>query len=499
MIMTKILIIGAVLDKERLELYKEDGSSIILEQGNPNLQKIIEMILPVLQGHPVSVDMSLIHHEENIYRDVEKRTNGVIKFFRAAKHKIAKAFGLDSEVQDTEPTAGSVVVDKAARILKEIDAESVSITSTSKLPESEMTMVAQVGTQIIPHMELLSTHFIHLMQNMGSAQGITNFLTRLGAMQEKRGHTVEELLQFLKRADLPIAEDGSIIIYKGLDVKGSSLESTTGRFVDPQSKKVVQDEGDYVHMDEALVDPSRSTECAQGLHVACKGYLQHFRTGVVMLAKVNPEDVIAVPLNEPTKMRVKGYHILFQLTHDGAALVKKGGSIALDTASGIMLEKAITGKHSAISRYVKIGGPRGSLVTHECVKPLHKGFPETDDLNTEPCVDVEIDESVYQTNMNAKITTVDTDAIKAKSAPSVEVSSVTNLITESKVVKKMTKTEELLKCIELYKAETDRDSKRNLLMNVMALKRTAKKSWDFLGVSKADAKRITDAAKLNKL
>lgn len=101
--------------------------------------------------------------------------------------------------------------------------------------------------------------------------------------------------------------------------------------------------------------------------------------------------------------------------------------------------------------------------------------------------------------MNAKITTVDTDATKAKSAPSVEVSSVTNLITESKVVKKMTKTEELLKCIELYKTETDRDSKRNLLMNVMALKRTAKKSWDFLGVSKADAKRITDAAKLNKL
>lgn len=497
--MTKILIIGAVLDKERLELYKEDGSSILLEQGNPNLQKIIEMILPVLQGHPVSVDMSLIHHEENIYRDVEKRTNGVIKFFRAAKHKIAKAFGLDSEVQDTEPTTGNVVVDKAARILKEIDAESVSITSTSKLPESEMTMVAQVGTQVIPHMELLSTHFIHLMQNMGSTQGITNFLTRLGAMQEKRGHTVEELLQFLKRADLPIAEDGSIIIYKGLDVKDSSLESTTGRFVDPHSKKVVQDEGDYVHMDEALVDPSRSTECAQGLHVACKGYLQHFRTGVVMLAKVNPEDVIAVPLNEPTKMRVKGYHILFQLTHDGAALVKKGGSIALDTASGIMLEKAITGKHSAISRYVKIGGPRGTLVTHECVKPLHKGFPETDELNTEPCVDVEIDESVYQTNMNAKITTVDTDATKAKSAPSVEVSSVTNLITESKVVKKMTKAEELLKCIELYKAETDRDSKRNLLMNVMALKRTAKKSWDFLGVSKADAKRITDAAKLNKL
>lgn len=497
--MTKILIIGAVLDKERLELYKEDGSSILLEQGNPNLQKIIEMILPVLQGHPVSVDMSLIHHEENIYRDVEKRTNGVIKFFRAAKHKIAKAFGLDSEVQDTEPTTGNVVVDKAARILKEIDAESVSITSTSKLPESEMTMVAQVGTQVIPHMELLSTHFIHLMQNMGSTQGITNFLTRLGAMQEKRGHTVEELLQFLKRADLPIAEDGSIIIYKGLDVKDSSLESTTGRFVDPHSKKVVQDEGDYVHMDEALVDPSRSTECAQGLHVACKGYLQHFRTGVVMLAKVNPEDVIAVPLNEPTKMRVKGYHILYQLTHDGAALVKKGGSITLDTASGIMLEKAITGKHSAISRYVKIGGPRGTLVTHECVKPLHKGFPETDELNTEPCVDVEIDESVYQTNMNAKITTVDTDATKAKSAPSVEVSSVTNLITESKVVKKMTKAEELLKCIELYKAETDRDSKRNLLMNVMALKRTAKKSWDFLGVSKADAKRITDAAKLNKL
>lgn len=499
--MTKILIIGAVLDKERLELYKEDGSSIILEQGNPNLQKIIEMILPVLQGHPVSVDMSLIHHEENIYRDVEKRTNGVIKFFRAAKHKIAKAFGLDSEVQDTEPTTGNAVVDKAARILKEIDAESVSITSTSKLPESEMTMVAQVGTQIIPHMELLSTHFIHLMQNMGSAQGITNFLTRLGAMQEKRGHTVEELLQFLKRADLPIAEDGSIIIYKGLDVKGSSLESTTGRFVDPHSKKVVQDEGDYVHMDEALVDPSRSTECAQGLHVACKGYLQHFRTGVVMLAKVNPEDVIAVPFNEPTKMRVKGYHILFQLTHDGAALVKKGGSIALDTASGIMLEKAITGKHSAISRYVKIGGPRGSLVTHEIVKPVHKGFPETDDLITKACIGTDLakgkDESVEC--IVTKITTVDTEATKAKSAPSVEISAVTNLITESKVVKKMTKTEELLKCIELYKAETDRDSKRNLLMNVMALKRTAKKSWDFLGVSKADAKRITDAAKLNKL
>ena len=473
--MTKVTIVGAVLDKDRLELYKEDGSSILLDQGNPKLEKIVTAVLPVLQGVPVTLKLKDLTYSQTIYPEVEKKTNGLVKFFRVARSKLANIF---STGEDHEPK--NKVAQKAADILKEIEAVSVNVETTQKFDKDTETIVAEVNGVVIPNMEHLDTHFIHMLKHLGSSEGITNLLKRLATMQAERGHTVEELLLFLKTADLPIANDGSIVIYKGLDAKPSSLENIQGSFVDPHSNKVVQDVGDYVHMDETMVDPSRTRDCSQGLHVASKGYLSMFRTGSILLGKVNPEDIIAVPKNEPTKMRVKGYHLIALLPSEGAELVKRSASISTHVQSQEMLDSVILGKHNTPSRSVNIGGPRGTLVTHTMLDGSSEVCDSEPNKTTTPTVDTEAKDIV-------------------NIAPPVEVSSVTNLITESKVVKKMTKTEELLKCIELYKAETDRDSKRNLLMNVMALKRTAKKSWDFLGVSKADAKRITDAAKLNKL
>lgn len=473
--MTKVTIVGAVLDKDRLELYKEDGSSILLDQGNPKLEKIVTAVLPVLQGVPVTLKLKDLTYSQTIYPEVEKKTNGLVKFFRVARSKLANIFST-GEVHEPK----NKVAQKAADILKEIEAVSVNVETTQKFDKDTETIVAEVNGIVIPNMEHLDTHFIHMLKHLGSSEGITNLLKRLATMQAERGHTVEELLLFLKTADLPIANDGSIVIYKGLNTKPSKLGSIIGRFVDPHSEKVVQDVGDYVHMDESMVDPNRTRDCSQGLHVASKGYLSMFRTGSILLGKVNPEDIIAVPKNEPTKMRVKGYHLIALLPSEGAELVKRSASISTHVESQKILDSVILGKHNTPSRSVNIGGPKGTLVTHTMLDGSSEVWVSEPAKTTTPTVDTEAKDIV-------------------NTAPPVEVSLVTKTISKVKSKSKMTKAEELQKCVELYKAESDRNTRLNLLMNIMELKRSAKKSWEFLGISKADAKRITDAVKINKL
>lgn len=128
---------------------------------------------------------------------------------------------------------------------------------------AEDTIIAVVGDKIIPGMELIKSQFGRAAK-MGSVQGVENFLKRLSTVIESRSHSVEDLLKFMERADLPIADDGTIIIYKVLNKQGD-------RYVDCHTGRVQQWVGAYVCMDPSLVDHNRSNECSNGLHVARRG------------------------------------------------------------------------------------------------------------------------------------------------------------------------------------------------------------------------------------
>jgi hypothetical protein len=243
--------------------------------------------------------------------------------------------------------------------------------TTNKVPtqsDAPDTIIAVVDNKIVPGVELIKTQFARAVK-WGSTIGVENFLRRLTAVIDQRQHSVDDLLKFLERADLPIADDGSILIYKVLRRKGDRSE---GKYKDCHSGMVDQWTGAYVCMDPKLVDHNRRNECSNGLHVARRGYVSGFSGDVCVLAKLAPEDVIAVPEYDANKMRVCGYHILMELSQKQYDLVKRNRPMSDDEEGKQLLANAMAGRHVRITHEVRITGQKGAGVV---VTPIEKGVP----------------------------------------------------------------------------------------------------------------------------
>jgi hypothetical protein len=198
------------------------------------------------------------------------------------------------------------------------------------------TVVAVVKDQIIPDVDKMQGHITRAGKT--DPKGMNTFMVRLSEVVKDRAHSVQDLMRFMERGDLPIADDGTIVIYKVLKKKN-------GRYVDCHTGRISQFIGSYVHMDPKLVDRNRSTECSNGLHVARRGYLGSFNGDVCVIAKVQPEDVITVPSYDPNKMRVCGYHILFELDDASYQKLKSNRPFTDNEKAQILLGRAISGDH----------------------------------------------------------------------------------------------------------------------------------------------------------
>jgi len=378
-------IISAVVDTQNLTLYKENGETIVLMQGDPRIRKILAEATPKLldQGY---ADVDLV--QENAYQKFEEQSTDV-KLFRVAKEKLKSLFSMFScstpepRVNEEGPQHTKAVIQHTKEAVEEILQHAVpvatpSFTEDSVTPQNNIveegghtpgkhtestgsdTIVAVVDGKVIPGMERIKTQFIRAVQ--ANSVGMENFLKRLSTVIEKRSHSVEDLLKFLERGDLPIADDGSILIYKVLRRSGTRTDNT---YVDCHTRKVEQWVGAYVCMDESLVDPNRKNECSNGLHVARRGYVSGFSGDVCVLAKLAPEDVIAVPAYDANKMRVCGYHIIMELSDAHYALLRSNKPITENEAGKILLANAMSGNHIHKTHKVRITAQMGNNVVVE--------------------------------------------------------------------------------------------------------------------------------------
>ena len=375
-----IRIVAAVVDTKKAILYREDGTTIEILQGDARLRPLLENVTPLLvqQGY-ADIDLST----PNSFKEFEEKST--VRFFKIAKTKLkellhGKNQPVDPMVVGTVPIAD--VVNNRLSAVKEIMQHSTPVASKDfnedkvapqrptvidgKTPNDsranegcdghydkhEETIVAVTKTnKVIPGMERIKSQFDGAVKS-GSVKGMEIFLERLGRVIEKRNHSIEDLLRFMERGDLPVADDGSIVIYK-------KLYRRDGHYVDPHTQKVKQKIGSFVHMDEKLVDPNRRNECSNGLHVGRRGYMGSFNGDVLVLAKVRPEDVIAVPDYDANKMRVCGYHIIFELDKAQYQAINSNRPISDAEGGSELLSRAIAGDHVGVLEHVRIGAAKG--------------------------------------------------------------------------------------------------------------------------------------------
>lgn len=565
-----IRIVAAIVDTHNLTLYKDTGDTVVIPQGDTRIRQIVDDAVPLLmqQGY---ADIDIAPAADNSYIQFEALSNGVVKLYRIAKSKLASL--IDTNAQDAAeevPTVvpmaiGTVPVPNKERqtlsAVEEIMQHAVSVaspefheeglaqqgniveddgrTEQSHSDDTEPdTIIAVMDGKIIPGMEKIKTQFSRAAK-LGSTTGVENFIRRLGSVIDKRKHSVDDLLKFMERGDLPIADDGSILIYKVLTRQGKN-------YVDCHTKKVEQWVGAYVCMDSSLVDHNRNNECSNGLHVARRGYVRNFSGDVCVLAKLAPEDVIAVPSYDANKMRVCGYHIIAELSRAQYQLVKANKPITDDPAGKVLLGEALAGQHIGKTHEVRITGQMGNGVTNTTlsmptkkvavtkqvapVEALNNPDAEGKDAPINPKDVVQQVEQLSRKDTAAKLyATGDVVALKAfkKSAkvsweklgvpdpdvtpPPVKVKAVTEqLISDAAdAVDEFGEDEQEAKNAKTVSAVdqvtsgegSPRERIQKLLaigltsvgvaQAIMTLKKKAKKSWEALGVSDNQVQRIT--------
>ena len=374
-------IVAVVVDTTKAVFYKEDGSTLEILQGDSRLRPMLEQITPQINSRGYGeIDLSV----ENSFAQFEKASEGGFKFFKIAKKKLQEFFNGDPK-EPVPPLVSGVLPSspKLSAAVEEIMANATpvnaqnfneegvapqrpTVEASGRTPNDQAnngkeeyfdkhahTIVAiSPKGGVIPGVERIKSQFSAAAKT-GNTKGMEAFMSRLAPVMERRKHKVEDLLRFMERGDLPVADDGSIIIFKRLERRGEVS------YVDCHSRRVIQKVGSYVFMDEKLVDDNRNNECSNGLHVARRGYIRSFSGNVIVLAKVNPEDVIAVPSYDANKMRVCAYHIISELTQEQFSCIVNNRPISDAPGGAELLGNAIAGNHIGIVERVRIGASMG--------------------------------------------------------------------------------------------------------------------------------------------
>lgn len=131
-------------------------------------------------------------------------------------------------------------------------------------------------------------------------------------MENPSDRSRECLYNFIDRFQAPLTPDGCFVAFKYVrDDFMSAHANADGSRMDNSPGKVVE-------MPRELVDDDPNRTCSSGLHVCASIYLGGYsRNAKVVACKVNPRDVVAVPVDYGySKMRTCRYEVLAEVTSD---------------------------------------------------------------------------------------------------------------------------------------------------------------------------------------
>jgi hypothetical protein len=308
--MTTLNVVGVVVTKTGVKVFLDDGSDKSLTATDYRAAEIIDKVTMGLMkggmGAVVQVDLE----EFVLAKKVEEATNGAVK----------------------------------------VETNGV-----------ETTLETKTGAKIVVEGDALDTMLTHAAQGDG-AKGLAAFIEDFAKM--KRSHSQKELLDFAAKHRMPIADDGSLIVFKRLTTAYRNGEKDGEYMVDTRTQKVRQRVGSIVRMPDSRVDPNRANECSSGFHVAAEHYIGSFYGDRVIVCKIRPRHVVAVPRDYNfSKMRVSQYFIVGELTGDLKEEVIRNKGFNASDAGAKYLGRIVAGQHTKPIELVEENRPGVTEVT----------------------------------------------------------------------------------------------------------------------------------------
>lgn len=166
----------------------------------------------------------------------------------------------------------------------------------------------------------VSQRIVQMFQDGFSVEPMVNFMENL--MQNPSKQSVTELYGFLEKNRMPITPDGHFLAFKKVradyrDVHSGTFDNSVGQVVE---------------MERNQVDDNRNRKCSTGLHFCSHDYLNHFSGERTMIVKINPKDVVSIPVDyNDSKGRCCRYEVIGELGVDPAEAFTKA---VQDNANG---------------------------------------------------------------------------------------------------------------------------------------------------------------------
>jgi hypothetical protein len=156
-----------------------------------------------------------------------------------------------------------------------------------------------------PVSDALVVRYRFMIENDFPLEGFKLFVQNLA--QNPSRDSRKDLYGFLEACTLPITEDGHFLAYKKVDKN----------YKDCHTGKVDNSIGATPEMPRDKVNPNRKETCSSGYHVCSRSYLSSFGGVHIMVCKVNPKDVVTVPLDyNNAKMRICRYEVISELKNE---------------------------------------------------------------------------------------------------------------------------------------------------------------------------------------
>lgn len=458
-----LIVKTAIVDTMRLTLFLADGTTRTILQGDPRLKVVFDYVTPQILANNEAIlpeELLLAGAQSNVYRDFEKKSNKLIRFFKIAKDKLKSLLDSDGKMEAT--IVGDLPSNtRTMQAVEEVMAHAVSAEDprfNETTDDKDVTVVGVCGSAVLTEVEQLENHLDHA--NRHDAEGMQNFLRRAAAVSNERRHSVDDLLRFMKRADAPVTKNGDILIYKVLRRADGEL-TDQGDYVDCHTHKVPQRVGDKVFMSPSLVDHDRSQECSNGLHVARREYLRCFSGDVCVAGLVAPEDVIAVPAYDSNKMRVCAYTIIHELSNEMYRALIHNRPITDVEGGAELLGKLLADNHTSVLRTVEITEQwGGGIVINELTGKVRTPKATTE---AKPAEAIDPDRKT-----------------KKMKAPTVNPKEVIKEVKKAKTNSRQEQAQKLHKKIDQAKTP---EARAKAIKTLRDFKRKAKVSWGKLGVS----------------
>lgn len=188
--------------------------------------------------------------------------------------------------------------------------------------DDRIQICADAGVILFDGYEIRNTLVDRIIKMLADGFDVKPMCAFLANCMDLRKDVADRIFDWIEAGCMPITDDGCFLAYKR--VRDDYMSFYDGKTLNPV--------GGWVKLPRSMCDDNQHNTCSAGLHFCSQGYLPSYHGGAgrILVLKVNPRDVVAIPHEYGTaKGRACAYEVVTELSEAPRVAVENPETPAL--------------------------------------------------------------------------------------------------------------------------------------------------------------------------